>query len=47
MENKQAAQHYIRERFKVQLKFVMPCRARKLGSAVEDIQGISVAGRNS
>ena len=47
MESRHAAPHYHKEHFKVHLKFVMPCRARKLGSQVEDRQGISVAGRNS
>ena len=32
MENKHAAQHYSKEGFKVHLRFVMPCRARKLSS---------------
>ena len=47
MENKHAAQHYSKERFKVHLRFVMPCLARKLRSQVGDRQGISLAGRNS
>ena len=47
MENKHAAPHYSKERLKVRLRFVMPCRARKLSSQVGDKQGISVAERNS
>ena len=30
MEKKHGAQHYNKERFRVHLRFVMPCRARKL-----------------
>ena len=47
MENRQAAQQYSREGFKVHPRFVMPCRARKLSSQVGKKQGIlfhSLAG---
>ena len=47
MQNRHTTQHYSKERFKVHLKFVMPCRPWKLRSQVGNRQGISVPGRNS
>ena len=46
-ENKQAAQHYSKERFKLHLRSVMPCCTQKLSSKVGDRQGISVVRTNS
>ena len=47
MENKHAVQHQSKERFKVDVTFLMPCRARKLCSQVGDREGIFVARQSS
>ena len=47
MENRRAAQHYSKRRFKVHVRFMMPCRAQMLSNQVGERQGISLAGQNS
>ena len=47
MENKRAPQHYSKGLFKVNLRFVMPCRARRLSSQAGDGLGITKARQNS